>query len=161
MSRLNLAGENESCKSGSGFVLGCDDVDASQLDTLCADYILGYIVDLADTAPQDYNLQTIMLIEVYVQRRNCLEQMRMLQVYQPLRDHCGVVVIDQENRSDSPGLGIAQALAAQLLTNQVAERFGPALITLFGNELVKFRKQFLFQRYPYAFNLLHWFFSFK
>jgi hypothetical protein len=116
---------------------------------------------LADAAPQDYNLQTVVLIEVYVQGRDCLEQMRMLKVYQLLGDHCGVVVIDQDNGSDSISLGIAQALGAQLLANQVTYRLGPALVTLFGYQVIEFRKQLLIQRDTYAFNLIHWFIPLK
>jgi hypothetical protein len=147
MSSLNVnsAGDNGYCILWSGFILCCDDVYASQLDALGADYVLGHLVNLSDTATQDYNLQTVVLIEVHVQGRDCLEQMRMLQVYQLLGDHSGVVVIDQENRSDSPGLGIAQTLAAQLLANQVAYRLGTALITLFGYQTIELREQLLIQ----------------
>ena len=136
---LNLSGMDGYCTLVIGFVLGCDNVYASQLDALGADYVLGHLVDLADTAPQDYDLQTFVLIEVHVERRDCLEQMRMLQVYQFLGDHCGVVVIDQDNGSDSPCLGIAQALAAQLLANQVTYRLGPALVTLFVYQVIELR----------------------
>ena len=130
---------------GAGAGSGGHEVDSTELDALHAQDILAHAVDLAHLAAKDDDLQAIVVVQVDVQRGDRLQEVRVLDRDQLLRQVGGVVVVDDEDRRDGLCPRVGNALLAQLLADQVANRLRAALIPLPGNQLVEVGQQVLVQ----------------
>jgi hypothetical protein len=90
------------------------EVNLAEFYTLDAYEHIGHPVYFADLSFEHYYLEAIVMAEVNVQRGNCFEQVRMLQIGQAFHNSRGVMVIYEDDGSDCLGFVVTKALTAQL-----------------------------------------------
>ena len=108
------------------------------LHTLCADEFIRESLNVSRFPPQHDDLQTVVMIEVRMDGRNDHPVMFVLQVGQFLGQQACVVIVDESYSAHNQGVGGNDRRAHKAVSNQVAEGLRSILVSLRGDEGVKF-----------------------
>jgi len=124
-------------------------------DPLGGDQMIGDLLHVFRLAPQHDHLQTMIVIQMNVQRRHHALVMLVLQLGEFLAQQPHMVVVHDGHRSHHGGVGLLRAFLQQLGTRQIAKRFRPVGVPALSHQFVELLEQFALDRYPEAPQISH------
>ncbi len=108
---------------------------------------VGECLHLRGWASKHDRLEAVFVVEVYVHRRQYQIVAGMLNGGEPFRQITGVMVVDVAQRGNAVGCLLPRkTLRAQKSTQNVANGFGPVLISLPVNQVIELPREIFAQR---------------
>src|SRR5262249_20804800 len=126
------------------------DGQASVLHALGADESIRDTFHYAGLAPDDEHLQTVVMIQVNVQRGKDMVEVRMLQIGQFLVEQADMVVVNQGDGADHVTIRTFPRFLHEFVANQIAEGFRAVVISAGSDQPVELLQKLRIYRYANA-----------